>query len=127
MEPRATDKDVQEARRLGPRACGEIDCEPHSNFSERRGCVQCAEAIVSLVERVSNARRLADKGCEEKCVALRRCQEKRDALVEALKELVTVNEVWNRDVQAIIGRPPGWADTYLDKARAALKAAGVSE
>lgn len=39
---------------------------------------------------------------------------------EALRGLVRINEDWNRNVEAVIGRPVGWTDSYLDAARAAL-------
>ena len=45
----------------------------------------------------------------------------RDRLREALEGLVSVNEQWNRDMAAIVGRPPRLADSYLKAARAALK------
>lgn len=44
-------------------------------------------------------------------------------LLEALEALVKVNETWNESIQKITGRPPNWNDSYLDKARAAIKKA----
>lgn len=44
-------------------------------------------------------------------------------LLEALQELVIANEQWNASVEDIVGRPPNWADGYLDKARAAISKA----
>lgn len=41
-------------------------------------------------------------------------------LLEALKQLVKVNEEWNSGVDAIIGRSPKWSDGYLEAARAAI-------
>lgn len=42
------------------------------------------------------------------------------ALVEALAELVRINEEHNASIEAIIGKPFGWKDKYLDKARSIL-------
>ena len=42
-------------------------------------------------------------------------------LREALTGLVSVNEQWNAEMAAIVGRPPRWADSYLNVARAALR------
>jgi len=48
-------------------------------------------------------------------------------LLVALKALVKANEEWNAVVEASIGRPPGWFDSYLDESRAAIaKAEGRS-
>lgn len=41
-------------------------------------------------------------------------------LLEALSELVKVNEEHNEAVSKVLGTPPGWNDSYLDKARAAI-------
>lgn len=41
-------------------------------------------------------------------------------LVEALEELVKVNEEWNSAVEQVIGRPAGWNADYLNKAKALL-------
>jgi hypothetical protein len=49
-----------------------------------------------------------------------RMEAERDRLRVALGDLVSVNEQWNADVEAVIGRPPKWTDGYLDAARAAL-------
>lgn len=38
----------------------------------------------------------------------------------ALKDLVLANEEWNRATERIVGRPPGWSDAYLDRARRLL-------
>lgn len=40
--------------------------------------------------------------------------------LEALSELVKSNEDHNARVAAIFGKPTGWHDGYLDKARAAI-------
>lgn len=49
-------------------------------------------------------------------------------LLEALKELVKANEDHNESVSKVIGELPGWKDSYLDKARAAIaKATGESK
>ena len=47
-----------------------------------------------------------------------------DALVEALKGLVKVNEEWNASVREIVQQPdrPLFSDEYLKKARAVLAA-----
>jgi hypothetical protein len=42
-------------------------------------------------------------------------------LAGALTDLVKINEDHNAAIEKIIGRPPGWNDSYLDAARAALK------
>ena len=45
----------------------------------------------------------------------------------ALAEVVRINEEHNAAVEAVIGRPLDWKDTYLERARAALaKARGES-
>jgi hypothetical protein len=44
-------------------------------------------------------------------------------LLTALRDLVAANEDWNAAVALIIGKPPGWTDEYLDRARAAIKKA----
>lgn len=43
-----------------------------------------------------------------------------DRSMKALRGLVDVNESWNASVLKIIERPVGWADGYLDEARAVL-------
>ena len=43
-----------------------------------------------------------------------------DELLEALEELVRINEEHNAAVEAVTGRPLNWKDTYLERARAAL-------
>ena len=43
------------------------------------------------------------------------------SLQKALERLVSINEQHNEAVAAIIGRPVGWKDTYLDEARALIK------
>lgn len=44
-----------------------------------------------------------------------------DALLAALTDLVKANESWNADVAAVVGRPVGWSDSYLDAARRAIR------
>lgn len=46
--------------------------------------------------------------------------EKIAELEEALLDLVAVNEEWNRAAEKVVGRPPGWSDAYLDRARRLL-------
>lgn len=41
-------------------------------------------------------------------------------LREALSELVAINEQHNAAIAEVIGHPPGWNDSYLNKAREAL-------
>ncbi|MDM7481605.1 MAG: hypothetical protein P3W96_006260 [Halomonas sp.] len=43
-------------------------------------------------------------------------------LAEALEDLVKTNEQWNEAVSKVVGRPAGWHDGYLARAREALKA-----
>lgn len=43
------------------------------------------------------------------------------SLQKALERLVSINEQHNEAVAAIIGRPVGWKDTYLNEARALIK------
>ncbi len=43
-----------------------------------------------------------------------------DEVVEVLRELVQINEQHNAAVEKVIGRPVGWRDSYLDRARALL-------
>jgi hypothetical protein len=51
----------------------------------------------------------------------------RNELVNALEDLVSINEQHNAAIGKIMGAPAGWKDSYLDKARAALaKARGES-
>lgn len=42
-------------------------------------------------------------------------------LRKALSDLVKINEDHNASIEAIIGRPLGWKDDYLNNARQALK------
>lgn len=56
--------------------------------------------------------------------ALAVAEERERVLVEALADLVRVNEEWNADVQKIVGRPPNWTDGYLNTAREALALVG---
>ena len=44
-------------------------------------------------------------------------------LLEALKELVDINERHNSAIEKIIGKRPGWNDSYLDRAREAIRKA----
>jgi hypothetical protein len=53
-----------------------------------------------------------------------RVEKERDALLEALADLVKINEQHNAEISALIGKPLGWKDTYLDAARAALAGEG---
>jgi len=46
--------------------------------------------------------------------------DKGPALFTALQNLVKINEDHNAAVEKIIGKPPGWNDSYLDAAREAL-------
>lgn len=48
-------------------------------------------------------------------------------LAEALKELVRINEEHNDAISAIISKPLGWKDDYLNDARAALREAGIED
>lgn len=50
-------------------------------------------------------------------------EDQRDELVAVLEELVHRNEVHNVEVEKIIGHPPSWSDSYLNKARAVIKKA----
>lgn len=49
----------------------------------------------------------------------------RDSIIEmlrrALSDLVQVNEQHNESIAAVMGRPPGWCDDYLDASRKALE------
>lgn len=48
-------------------------------------------------------------------------------LLDALENLVRINEQHNLSVQAVKGKPSGWKDDYLNQARAAIsKAKGES-
>lgn len=44
-------------------------------------------------------------------------------LLEALEDLVRVNEQHNLAIQQVTGTPAGWKDDYLNRARAAIAAA----
>lgn len=46
--------------------------------------------------------------------------EQKAVLLEALKDLVRINEEHNESISKIIGKPLGWKDTYLDVARKAI-------
>lgn len=41
-------------------------------------------------------------------------------ILEALKQLVKINEDHDDSIAKILGAPPGWKDEYLDKARSAI-------
>ena len=41
-------------------------------------------------------------------------------LLEALEELVRINEQHNAAIQSVTGKPAGWKDDYLNQARAAI-------
>jgi len=46
-------------------------------------------------------------------------------MLKALRDLVDINERHNEAMAAVIGKPTGWTDEYLDPARAAIaKATG---
>lgn len=47
-------------------------------------------------------------------------EDMRDDLLEALEDLVRVNEQHNLSIQAVTGKPAGWKDDYLNQARAAI-------
>ncbi len=51
---------------------------------------------------------------------IERLRGENERLRGALSDLVKANERWNKSVQDVIGRVPGWSDSYLDAARAAL-------
>lgn len=59
--------------------------------------------------------------CAPNVVALARAKSAVQNLRKALTDLVEVNEAWNSAVQAIIKKPPGWNDSYLDAARLVLE------
>ena len=44
-------------------------------------------------------------------------------MLEALENLVAINEAHNQAVEGVIGRPVEWKDGYLDEARAAIRKA----
>ena len=48
-------------------------------------------------------------------------------LLEALENLVAINEAHNKAVEGVIGRPVEWKDGYLDEARAAIRKARGEE
>lgn len=41
-------------------------------------------------------------------------------LLEALEDLVRINEQHNAAIQSVTGKPAGWKDDYLNQARAAI-------
>lgn len=41
-------------------------------------------------------------------------------LAEALERLIKANEEHNAAIMAIVGKPAGWTDAYLEAARTAL-------
>ena len=59
-----------------------------------------------------------------KAAELRRLHAENEALREALADLVMVSMTHDQAIAAVIGKPPGWKDEYLNKARAALARAG---
>jgi hypothetical protein len=61
-----------------------------------------------------------DNGDDEREAADARLIAAAPDMLDALKSLVAANEAWNREVAAIVGREPGWTDSYLDAARAAI-------
>ena len=48
------------------------------------------------------------------------CSKENEALREALKDLVNVCEAHDKAIADVMGKPHGWKDEYLNKARAAL-------
>ena len=55
----------------------------------------------------------------------KRLERQRDIAIEALRDLVKINEAQDEAIGSIawrtyMGHPHGWGDGYLDKARAAL-------
>ena len=48
-------------------------------------------------------------------------------MLEALENLVAINEAHNQAVEGVIGRPVEWKDGYLDEARAAIRKARGEE
>lgn len=49
-------------------------------------------------------------------------------LLEALEDLVRINEQHNSAIQSVTGKPAGWKDDYLNQARAAIaKARGEAQ
>lgn len=87
-----------------------------------------AAAPDSPVMTVRVAARLAEQRGESMAqlptTGLRAIADAFTGTVEALEDLVRINEEHNAAVEAVIGRPLGWKDSYLDRARAALEKAG---
>lgn len=127
-------REIEECQRLIASAEGDtlarIAREEHLEAEgERRVasemCERADKAEAERDEALETARRTksihTEKG-EGSCFAKRVELIKEVArLREALIELVGINEEWNTIVGDIIGKPPGWTDNYLDKARAALR------
>lgn len=69
---------------------------------------------------------LVPRGSEEAAAFIVLACNAHERLVEALRELVMVNEQWNQSVREIVNDPnrPLFADKYLDKARAVLAEMG---
>lgn len=93
------------------------------------GCVQhdcdeCKSLRTNLKHTTMAANAEANEvdRCGETIAALRT---QNQALREALKELVDINEKHNSACAEVIGYPMGWKDDYLDAARAALAEEGV--
>jgi hypothetical protein len=88
-------------------------------------CYEAADTISALVaerDALQGEYNALEHNCDD---AHSRCmgyKTERDAAVEALRNLVKVNEDWNAAVSKIVPTPPTWADSYLDAARAVLAA-----
>jgi chromosome segregation ATPase len=84
-------------------------------------------------ERIAELERERDEAREDRDAWLRSAdrqmtraeaaEAKLARVVEALAELVKINEEHNAAVQEVIGRPLNWDDGYLSAARAAIAAA----
>ena len=58
----------------------------------------------------------------------RKRAENSDELLKALRDLVDICETHDQAISQILGKPPGWKDTYLAAARAAIaKATGEAK
>src|SRR5205809_571859 len=90
------------------RPCPFCQCDQLGNLFGRSFACQNCGAIVP--KHVWNSRPLEEAAAHREA-----------GLREALKDLVHANEEWNAAVEKIVGRPNGWTDAYLDKARAALE------
>lgn len=63
------------------------------------------------------------EGCEVEVVAAYDYDELKAVsreLLEALEDLVRINEQHNAAIQSVTGKPAGWKDDYLNQARAAI-------